>query len=97
MPEPISSNILEDFQAPPDAVRPFQTQLTAIRQAFAALDGKWLGVKLEVLGTLVLTPPEQERVAAVDLALKNLNNAITNRQTGDQPDQPPAKNVQITY
>lgn len=97
MPEPISSNILEDFQAPPDAVKPFQSQLQRIRQGFAMVDTKWLGIKLVVFKDIELTDVEKLRVSEVDNALRELNNSITNRSAEDRPDQAPAKNTQVTY
>lgn len=95
-PGPISSNILDDFQAPAEATKPLQDQLVRIRQAFAALDGRWIRVK-DMLRTLDLTNEEVATMVAYEQASTDLNYAILNRPADIRPDEAPAKGVQHTY
>ncbi len=96
-PGPISSSILDDFQAPPEATKPLQDQLVRIRQAYGALDGAWLRLRLMLEKSVTFEPYEQALITAFEQSSVALNLAILNRPAEVPADQEPAKGSQSTY
>lgn len=94
---PDFKSIADDFKAPDEITLPYQQHLTRVRTAFAALDGRWLGVK-SVFKGLVFTPEEQLHIDNFETALTGLHSAVLNRSIDpNMPDQPPAKDAKVTY
>lgn len=90
-------SIADNFTAPDEISLPYQQHLTRIRQAFAALDGRVLGIK-QVFNSLILDPTEQALADNFYESIINLHTVILNRAiSAEAPNQAPAKDSRITY
>ena len=91
-------SIADDFVAPSESTQPYQLHLARVRNAYATLDTKWLGLK-RMLGEVEFSAEEQSRLTAMEVALFDLHSAILNRSVNPNPilTEEPAKDAKPTY
>ena len=81
-----------------ESTQPYQLHLARVRNAFAVLDTKWLGVE-QVLRNVEFDNVEVQYLAAFKNALFDLHSAILNRSVNPNPilTEEPAKDAKPTY